>query len=158
MVIGFFVTWLLSIFFMHDFFLMHDFRSCTSVLMFFLSHILFCSYISVWPKWATISITHLRSLTAMLKRSWRAQFLCSHSGEQSVLWRRPSPKKMKKLGSSAIYLTEEQYRQVKNPKSFDIQHLWLKVIWCIGSIFVQLWILWFRNHEQDYFEFCKLWF
>jgi hypothetical protein len=33
----------------------------------------------------------------------------------------------KKLGSSAIYLAEEQYRQVKNPKSFDIQHLRLVV-------------------------------
>jgi hypothetical protein len=33
----------------------------------------------------------------------------------------------KKLGSSAIYLTEEQYCQVKNPKSFDIQHLRLVV-------------------------------
>jgi hypothetical protein len=29
----------------------------------------------------------------------------------------------KKLGSSAIYLTEEQNRQVKSPNSFDIQHL-----------------------------------
>jgi hypothetical protein len=28
----------------------------------------------------------------------------------------------KKLGSSAIYLIEEQYYLVKNPKSFDIQH------------------------------------
>jgi hypothetical protein len=29
----------------------------------------------------------------------------------------------KKMGSSAIYLTEEQYCQVKISKSFDIQHL-----------------------------------
>jgi hypothetical protein len=36
-------------------------------------------------------------------------------------------KMSKKLGSSAIYLTEEQYCQVKNPKSFDIQHLRLVV-------------------------------
>jgi hypothetical protein len=34
----------------------------------------------------------------------------------------------KKLGSSAIYLTEEQYRQVKSPNSFDIQHLRFIVI------------------------------
>jgi hypothetical protein len=32
-------------------------------------------------------------------------------------------KMSKKLSSSAIYLTKEQYCQVKNPKSFDIQHL-----------------------------------
>jgi hypothetical protein len=36
-------------------------------------------------------------------------------------------KMSKKLGSSAIYLTKEEYRQVKNPKSFDIQHLRLVV-------------------------------
>jgi hypothetical protein len=63
----------------------------------------------------------------------------------------------KKLGSSTIYLTEEQYHQVKNPKSFDIQYLRLIVIWRTGSIFVQVRIPWFRNHEQDYFKFCKLW-
>jgi hypothetical protein len=33
----------------------------------------------------------------------------------------------KKLGSSAIYLTKEQYYQVKISKSFDIQHLRLVV-------------------------------
>jgi hypothetical protein len=33
----------------------------------------------------------------------------------------------RKLSSSVIYLTEEQYCQVKNPKSFDIQHLRLVV-------------------------------
>jgi hypothetical protein len=63
----------------------------------------------------------------------------------------------KNLGSSAIYLTEEQYCQVKNPKSFDIQHLRLVVIWRIDSIFVHVWIPWFRNHEQNYFEFYNLW-
>jgi hypothetical protein len=36
-------------------------------------------------------------------------------------------KMSKKLGSSAIYLTKEQYCQVKNSKSFDIQHLRLVV-------------------------------
>jgi hypothetical protein len=29
----------------------------------------------------------------------------------------------KEMGSSSIYLTEEQYRQVKNHKSFDLQRL-----------------------------------
>jgi hypothetical protein len=33
----------------------------------------------------------------------------------------------KKLGSSAIYLTNEQYCQLKISKSFDIQHLRLVV-------------------------------
>jgi hypothetical protein len=27
----------------------------------------------------------------------------------------------------------------------------------ISSIFVQVLILWFKNREVDYFEFCKLW-
>jgi hypothetical protein len=34
----------------------------------------------------------------------------------------------KKMGSSSIYLTEEQYRQVKNLKSFDLQSLRLIII------------------------------
>jgi hypothetical protein len=63
----------------------------------------------------------------------------------------------KKLGSSAIYLTNEQYWQLKISKSFDIQHLRLVVTWCTGTIFVQVRIPWFKNHELDYLEFCKLW-
>jgi hypothetical protein len=50
----------------------------------------------------------------------------------------------KKLGSSAIYLTEEQYNQVKISKSFDIQYLiyfyhmtyWLH-LWLGGDSVVQ---------------------
>jgi hypothetical protein len=34
----------------------------------------------------------------------------------------------KEMGSSSIYLTEEQYRQVKNPRSFDLQ--------CLRLIFI----------------------
>ena len=34
----------------------------------------------------------------------------------------------KEMGSSSIYLTEEQYRQVKIPKSFDLQ--------CLRLIFI----------------------
>jgi hypothetical protein len=62
-----------------------------------------------------------------------------------------------KLGSSVIYLTEEQYCQVKISKFFDIQHLRLVVTWHTGSIFVQVQIPWFKNHEVDYLELCKLW-
>jgi hypothetical protein len=57
----------------------------------------------------------------------------------------------KEMGSSSIYLTE-----VKNPKSFDLQHLRLIFIQCTNSIFLQVWIPWFQNREADYFEFCKL--
>jgi hypothetical protein len=63
----------------------------------------------------------------------------------------------KKLSSSTIYLIEEQYCPVKISMSFDIQHLRLVVSRRIDSIFVQVWILWFRNHEQDCLELCKLW-
>jgi hypothetical protein len=63
----------------------------------------------------------------------------------------------KNLGSSTIYLIEEQYCLVKNPKSFDIQYLRLIVMSHIDSIFVQVWIMWFRNREQVCFECCKLW-
>jgi hypothetical protein len=62
----------------------------------------------------------------------------------------------KNLGSSTIYLIEEQYCLVKNPKSFDIQYLRLIVMSHIDSIFVQVWIMWFRNREQVCFECCKL--
>jgi hypothetical protein len=61
----------------------------------------------------------------------------------------------RKLGSSAIYLIDEQYCQVKISKSFAIQHLILIVTRCTSSIFVQVWIPWFKNHKQ--LEFCKLW-
>jgi hypothetical protein len=62
----------------------------------------------------------------------------------------------KKLGSWAIYMTREKYRQVMNPKSFNIQHLRLIVIWCTGPIFVQVRIPWFMNRQQNYFKFYKL--
>jgi C4-dicarboxylate transporter len=70
-------------------------------------HILFCSYIFGCPKQATTRITHLRSITSMLTRSILGQ------------------KINKKKGSSSIYLIEEQYHQVKNLKSFDLQNLGL---------------------------------
>jgi hypothetical protein len=148
-----------SIFFMCDFFFTHDFWSCTSVLMFFRLHILFCRCVFGCPKRATTRSSHLQSLTAMLTRSWKMQFpmfafrRTISMYDKEVLHQKIS----KKLSSSTIYLTEEQYHQVKNPKSFDIQHLILIVIWCTSSIFVQAWIPLFRNREHDYFEFCKLW-
>jgi hypothetical protein len=42
----------------------------------------------------------------------------------------------KKLGSSSIYLTEEQYNQVTVSTSFYIQYLMLVVTWRTSSIFV----------------------
>jgi hypothetical protein len=39
----------------------------------------------------------------------------------------------------------------------DSHHLRLIVIRHIGSIFVQVRILWFTNREQDHFKFYKLW-
>jgi hypothetical protein len=62
----------------------------------------------------------------------------------------------KKLGYSHIYLTEEQYNQVKVSKSFYIPfnfsfHMthWL--------IFVHVIIPRFKNRKPVYLEFCKLW-
>jgi hypothetical protein len=52
-----------SIFFMHTFF------HYPSVLIHFLLHILFCSYIFGCPKRATTISTHLRSLTELITRS-----------------------------------------------------------------------------------------
>jgi hypothetical protein len=42
-------------------------------------------------------------------------------------------------------------------KSFYIQYLILVVTWCTDSIFVQVWIPWFKNHEDDCLQFCKPW-
>jgi hypothetical protein len=64
----------------------------------------------------------------------------------------------KKLSSSSIYMAEEQYYQVKISKSFYIQYLILVVTWRTDSIFVQVRPPWFRNREQDYLEFYKLWY
>jgi hypothetical protein len=58
-----------SIFSIHNFFLHYP-----SVLMHFFLHILFCSYVSSCPKWATTRRMHLRSSTALLTRSLRTQF------------------------------------------------------------------------------------
>jgi hypothetical protein len=63
----------------------------------------------------------------------------------------------KKLGSSWIYLTKEQYSQVKISKSFNIHSLILVVKWRTTSIFVQVVIPWFRHHREVYLEFCKYW-
>jgi hypothetical protein len=62
-----------------------------------------------------------------------------------------------KLGSSAIYLTEEQYNQVKISKSFYIQYLILVLAWRTGCIFIQVVIPWFRHCREVYLEFCKYW-
>jgi hypothetical protein len=63
----------------------------------------------------------------------------------------------KNLGSSSIYLTEEQYNPVKIFKSFYIQYLILVVTRCACSIFVQVVIPWYRHHMEDYLEFYKYW-
>jgi hypothetical protein len=59
------VTRLLVKYFLHASFFLHY----PSVLMHFLSHILFCSYVFNCAKQATTRSTHLRSLTALLTRS-----------------------------------------------------------------------------------------
>jgi hypothetical protein len=53
-----------SIFGMHDFFLQYF-----SVLMYFLLHVLFCSYVFGCLRRATTRHTHLRSSTTLLTRS-----------------------------------------------------------------------------------------
>jgi hypothetical protein len=45
-----------------------------------------------------------------------AQILANNQYYKEIL----EQKMNKEMGSSSINLTEEQYRQVKNPKSFDI--------------------------------------
>jgi hypothetical protein len=80
-------------------------------------------------------------------------------GEQSILQGCTTPKnESKKFGSSAIYLTELQYRQVMNPKFDGIQHLrmivmmmhWLHL--CSGADSIP----WFKNREADYFKKKRL--
>jgi hypothetical protein len=63
----------------------------------------------------------------------------------------------KKLGSSRIYLTEEQYSQVKVSKLFYIQCLILVLTRHTTSIFVQVLIPWFKYRKPVYLEFYKLW-
>jgi hypothetical protein len=53
----------------------------------------------------------------------------------------------KKLGSSTIYLTKEEYSQVKVSKSFYIQYLIFVFTRCTSSIFVQVVIPWFKHHK-----------
>jgi hypothetical protein len=92
-----------SIFSMHDFFLYYS-----SVLMCFLLHILFCSYVfnHTVHKVVKDAISYARIQA------------------NNVYYREVLGQKMnKKLGSSTIYLTEEQYKQVKVSKSFYIQYL-----------------------------------
>jgi hypothetical protein len=147
----------------HDFWVcifpcMIFFLHCISVLIYLLLHILFCSYIFSCPKRATTRRTHLRSSTALLRRSWMTQFpMLSFRWTMRTTRKSWARKINKKLGSSAIYLTKEQYSQVKISKYFHIQYLILVVTWRTGSIFVQLVIPWFRKRMQDYLEFCKLW-
>jgi hypothetical protein len=62
----------------------------------------------------------------------------------------------KKLSSSHIYLTEEQYTQVKVSKSFYIQCSILVFTWHTASIFVHVIIPWFKYRKPVYLEFCKL--
>jgi hypothetical protein len=61
----------------------------------------------------------------------------------------------KKLSSSSIYLTEEQYNQVKISKSFYIQYLILVVF--LYSIFDIGCHMTYLHRRQVYLEFCKLW-
>jgi hypothetical protein len=60
----------------------------------------------------------------------------------------------KKLGSSHIYLTEEQYNQVKVSKSF---YILFDFSFHMTLIFVQVIIPWFKNRKMVYLEFCKFW-
>jgi hypothetical protein len=77
-----------SIFCMHGFFLQYS-----SVLMCFLLHILFCSYVFGCLRRATTRCTHLRSSTTLLTRSWRTQFpmvvfrQTMHTTRKSLAWK-----------------------------------------------------------------------
>lgn len=63
-------------FFMYEFFFTHDFWSYSSllILMHFLLHTFFCSYVFACQKQAITRITHLQSLTTMHIRLLRTQF------------------------------------------------------------------------------------
>jgi hypothetical protein len=108
-----------------SFFFIHGIFFITRVLM----HILFCNYVFGCLKQATTRITHLWYLITMNHKVVKdaisyAQIQANNQYYKEIL----GQKMNKEMGSSSIYLTEEQCRQVKNPKCFDLQRLRLILI------------------------------
>jgi hypothetical protein len=93
--------------------------------MFFLLYILFCSYVFGCPNQDHALVVFNHNAHKVMKDA----ISYTHIQVNNQYYKGVLHQKMnKKLGSLTIYLTEEQYRQVKNHKSFDIEHLRLIVI------------------------------
>jgi hypothetical protein len=89
--------------------------------------ILFCSYTSGCPRRATTRHTH-EDFNRTTHKVVKDAISYAHIQANNTYYKDVLGLEMnKKLGSSSIYSTEEQYNQVKISKSFYIQYLILVV-------------------------------
>jgi hypothetical protein len=93
-----------------------------------LLHILFYSYASSCSRRATTRRAHLEVFNHTAHKVVKDTISYTRIQVNNTYYKGVLGLKMnKKLGSSSIYLTEEQYSQIKISKSFYIQYLILVV-------------------------------